>query len=148
MFALQQRIDVEAKRQFYRLASGPRRGNDDDTAGGRFRRDKRVAIRRQGAVDDIAERRLVRGLLPAGFLLRLADRWSLVAGQEGGFRFVVAGRPRAGVSPFASPLRPGGKMTRALGGLFRIAVAQSVGAGCRAAGTLSTQIRHMPGGGR
>ena len=46
------------------------------------------------------------------------------------------------------PPLPAGKTTRALGGRFRIAVAQSVGAGCRAAGTLSTQMRHMPAGGR
>ena len=39
-------------------------------------------------------------------------------------------------------------MTRALGGRLRIAEAQSVGAGCRFAGTFSTQIRHIPGGGR
>ena len=40
------------------------------------------------------------------------------------------------------------KITRALGGRLRIAVAQSVGAGCRFAGTLSSQMRHMPAGGR
>lgn len=38
--------------------------------------------------------------------------------------------------------------TLALGGRRRMAVEQSVGAGCRAAGTPSIQIRHMPGGGR
>jgi hypothetical protein len=31
---------------------------------------------------------------------------------------------------------------------LRIAVSQLVGAGCRAAGTLLTQIRHIPAGGR
>jgi hypothetical protein len=40
------------------------------------------------------------------------------------------------------------KMTFALGGRRRIAVEQSVGAGWRAAGTSSIQMRHIPGGGR
>lgn len=39
------------------------------------------------------------------------------------------------------------KITRAFGGRRRIAVAQSVGAGCRPAGTPSIQMRHIPGGG-
>ena len=66
---------------------------------------------------------------------------------RGGFRFAVSGRPRPGAA-FCSPALPGGKITLALGGLFRMAVAQSVGAGCRLAGTLSIQMRHIPGGGR
>jgi hypothetical protein len=44
--------------------------------------------------------------------------------------------------------RSSGKITRALGGRLRTALAQSVGAGWRAAGTLSIQIRHIPFGGR
>ena len=54
---------------------------------------------------------------------------------------------RLGGDCFGSPALDG-KITRALGGLLRIAVGQSVGAGCRFAGTLSSQIRHIPGGGR
>jgi hypothetical protein len=40
------------------------------------------------------------------------------------------------------------KITFAFGGRRRIAVEQSVGAGWRAAGTSSIQIRHIPGGAR
>jgi hypothetical protein len=40
------------------------------------------------------------------------------------------------------------KITRALRGWLRTALAQSVGAGCCAGGTLSSQIRHIPGGGK
>src|SRR5471032_3583130 len=39
-------------------------------------------------------------------------------------------------------------MTRPLDGLLRTAVRQSVGAGCCLGGTLSSQMRHIPGGGR
>src|SRR6476619_6880949 len=39
-------------------------------------------------------------------------------------------------------------MTRPLDGRLRTAVGQSVGAGCCLGGTLSSQIRHIPGGGR
>ena len=68
--------------------------------------------------------------------------------QPGGFRlFVVSGRPRPCGVFLPSLVRPGPNTTRALGGRLRIAVVQSVGAGWRVAGTLSTQIRHMPGGG-
>jgi hypothetical protein len=74
----------------------------------------------------------------------IAASCSLVAGRWS--PSLVSGR--LGATDFASPGRAAGKMTLALGGLLRIAVAQSVGAGCRAAGTLSTQTRHMPGGGR
>lgn len=63
--------------------------------------------------------------------------------------------PLSSPSRFASlarsPLdRPpsSGKITRPLGGRFLIALAQSVGAGCCAGGTLSIQMRHIPGGGR
>ena len=40
------------------------------------------------------------------------------------------------------------KTTRPFRGRLRTALAQSVGAGCCDVGTLSNQIRHMPGGGR
>lgn len=40
------------------------------------------------------------------------------------------------------------KITRPFDGLLRIAVGQSVGAGCLDGGTLSIQIRHIPAGGR
>ena len=40
------------------------------------------------------------------------------------------------------------KTTRPFRGRLRTALAQSVGAGCCDAGTLSNQIRHMPDGGR
>ena len=67
----------------------------------------------------------------------------------GGFFFEVSAFP-FGANPFGALDRPfsAGKITLALGGLLRIAVEQSVGAGCLAAGTLSTHTRHMPAGGR
>jgi hypothetical protein len=68
-----------------------------------------------------------------------------ISRQAGGLRFVVSGR-RGGIA-FLSFGLSGPKTTRALGGRLRMAVVQSVGAGWRAAGTLSTQIRHIPLGG-
>jgi hypothetical protein len=55
-------------------------------------------------------------------------------------------------SPFKSFSRPrcaesSPKTTRPLVGRFLIAVAQSVGAGCCAGGTSSSQMRHIPAGG-
>ena len=61
----------------------------------------------------------------------------------GGFELVVAGA--VGVGFVAGACGP--KITCAFAGRRRTAVAQSVGAGCRSAGTPSIQIRHIPGGG-
>jgi hypothetical protein len=57
--------------------------------------------------------------------------------------FDGAGLP--GVETLAAGLSP--NTTCAFAGRFRTAVAQSVGAGCRSAGTPSIQMRHIPAGG-
>ncbi len=61
--------------------------------------------------------------------------------------FGFAGVP--GATGVPRPLREteSPKMTRPFAGRLRTAVAQSVGAACLAAGTLGSQIRHIPGGG-
>jgi hypothetical protein len=57
----------------------------------------------------------------------------------GGLDFAVDGLDFAAESP---------NTTKPFAGRLRTAVAQSVGAACLLAGTLTSQIRHMPGGGR
>jgi len=56
-----------------------------------------------------------------------------------GLDFAVDGLDFAAESP---------NTTNPFAGRLRTAVAQSVGAACLLAGTLTSQIRHMPGGGR
>jgi hypothetical protein len=55
-------------------------------------------------------------------------------------------RPRCADRPLLATESP--KITRPFAGRLRTAVTQSVGAACLAAGTLGSQMRHMPGGGR
>ena len=69
----------------------------------------------------------------------------------GSFFFVgECGSGMIGVFPGLPDLTGNGSpnMTLALGGRFRTAVGQSVGAACLPAGTFGSQIRHIPAGGR
>ena len=50
MFAFEQGVDVEAKRQLDRFASGARRRDDDDASRGWFGSDKRLVIGRKAPV--------------------------------------------------------------------------------------------------
>ncbi len=55
MFALEQGIDVEAQCELDGLAGRARWRDDDDAAGRRLRRDKRLAVWRQRTICDFAE---------------------------------------------------------------------------------------------
>jgi hypothetical protein len=125
----------------YRFASGFSRGRS--RRGGSERRDgSRLGSSRRGS--------LRRGSLRRGSLRRGSSR--LGSERRGSSRRGSSFRPRQSLgrkvsrgpddSRFSSP-----KMTRPFEGRVRSAVAQSVAAGCWPAGTPSTQIRHIPGGG-
>src|SRR5215212_9080568 len=67
-------------------------------------------------------------------------------GSAGGAR--GSGTTGGACPGFAEPFGRGSpKITCAFAGRFRTAVGQSVGAACLLAGTLGSQIRHMPAGG-
>jgi hypothetical protein len=121
----------------YRFASGFSRGRS--RRGGSDRRDgSRLGSSRRGS--------LRRGSLRRGSSRRGSERrgssrrGSSFRPSRQSFGRKVPREP--GDSRFSSP-----KMTRPFDGRFRTAVGQSVAAGCWPAGTPSTQIRHIPGGG-